>query len=181
MVHHPVGCFLVDQRDMHGILPPERCRDGVAVDQQFYAALAAPFFIFAHAPRLVTLACAIGTGVRGVEKKPDLTTARGGVDLLCAQDKMPCPCFQAQAVEKRLFKAAFDATGKVIDQLDLVGLERTTQQARKLALGLRFRQLVTVYANPRTTTWGLGEDIGRNITVWAQRKPDELGTGPMLT
>ncbi len=104
--------------------------------------LPVPSCVFADAPCLIALAAAISAGVGGVEEKADLTAARRRVDLLCAQDKMPCPRFQAQAVEKRFFKSALDASGKVIDQFDLVGLERAAKHAGKLALGLRLGQLL---------------------------------------
>jgi hypothetical protein len=116
-----------------------------------------------------------------VEEEAYLTAARGSVDLLGAQDEMPCPRLQAQAVKKRLFEATFYASCEIVDQLNLVGLERTPKQAGKFALVLRFGQLFSGDANPCTTTRGLGEQIGCYAAVRAKCKPDELGACPMLT
>jgi hypothetical protein len=181
MMHHPVRCFLIDQGNMHSILPSKRRRQRIPVHRKLYAALAGTFGIFAHTPGLVTLAAAVGACVRCVEQKPDLAAAGCCIDFLGTQDKVPCPCFQAQPVKKSLFQPAVNASGKVIDDLDFVRFESTAQQSGQFALGLSLGQFGVVDTDPRATTGGLGEEIRRHTAVRTEREPDERGAFAMLT
>ena len=109
MMHHPVRRFLVNQRDMHSILPPKRRRECISVYGQFQTALSGTFGTLTDPPSLVALATAVGTGVGSVKQLPDLPAARCGIDFLCPQDKVPCPRFQPQPIQKCLFEPAINA------------------------------------------------------------------------
>jgi hypothetical protein len=166
---------------MHGILPPQRRRQCITIKWQFDTALACSFGILANPPCLVTFAAAVGACIRSVKQKPDLTTARRSINFRRTQDKMPCPCFQAQPVKKCLFQATFDTSGNIVNQRNFVSLERSAQQSGKFSFGLRFGEFVAVYTYPRPATGGFGKQVRRDGSVGAERKPDERGAVAMLT
>jgi hypothetical protein len=178
---HPLRCPAVDNGDMNGVLPPERRRYHVAINGQPDAALTAAFAFLSDTPRLIAFAGPVLTGIGGMKEEMDRTAARRRVDPFRSQDKMPGPCFQAQPVEKRLFQPALDTTGKIVDEFHLVRLEGAAKQPCELAFGMCGFDFIAGDTDPCTATGGTGEQVGGDLPVGTEGKPNEPGPGPVLT
>jgi hypothetical protein len=127
-----------------------------------------------YAPRLVKGAVAVFAGIGGVDQQVDLAGSGCDLNLLRAVDQGAAARFEAEAVERLLAEGLFDLFAEVGWNLDVIRFEGAGKGALELALGIGLVERPAADADPRAAAGSPRADIRRDLTVRAEREPDQF-------
>ena len=105
--------------------------------------------------------------------------ARGGLDLLAAENEVAGARLEAEPVQRRLAQRRLDPLAEIVGHGDVAGLERAGERALELALGLRRLERGAVDADPGAAAGRPRPHVGRDPAVGAEREADQRVPGGM--
>src|SRR4051794_39452608 len=162
---------------MYHILAPQCHRqDSAALRENHPLSLAA-----ADAPALVHPPAAVLARIEGVEQEMDLAGSRGRFDLVSTVDQIAGARLHPETVERGLAQRLLGSLAEIGGHPQIARLEGALERGLELALGIGLVEPGARDADPRAAARRAGANVGRDLAVGREGKPDQLVLAALAT